>query len=962
MYFARKTGILQAERENDFKKNIGDKNDNFISNLKFTEKEKLSYPKLSKLNFGKVAKAFSMIYNDAPITIPISALLTLLSVVCRGIKIFQTVNHFIYPNLFICTIGAPATCKSPIMRKQKDLLKDILKKYVKLLQKHCGVYAYPLTQMVADSVGSFGAFMQRSQFTMDMIAYQCDEISAANRTFQLDTKSSEAAGSICTAFDGHSLSRKFMDSQFESEIDHPYWTINITTQAGPCKNMFKKWIQTGATQRFIFEWAKFEKNKISSNRKLCNTSGITTEHQNIFSDVLKHVTLNGCDFFIEGLLNDYDRYSIVFDDECDVILSINDLCLDKYVIALKKINDNNCDFEYMQGVISKTKNHIVKIAGLLYMFEYFYNLESITCLNDKHFINNLIPKATLRTTKRFMVKDPNLVLAAIECALHSLTAFCWLFDFGMVHISFDVNNIIKENIYPLIKKKLEVYKVKLDFLKRKKYLNSKDENDDLEKNLNDTNNAKQNNIFCNNIYLEEDDEISSIEIERCDIINENNNNNHNKNHNNKNINDNINNEVINNNSYFDPPIPSSDEDSEDEAFNNETINDNKLIQDMKYQEEETLIGLVITLPGTVLNITNIKTKLSLKASLLLDPIHYDKFIELTSSELQFKEKNHTEIRKYIINILIFLSTKDFGFFVKTNFIGSSSLYYKPDLKGLKRWLNRDSIDNYDLNVDDDKYKTKSLLSFLARCRVPVSVFIYCAELKNRFNPRKNNQKVDKMPDYWNYKEAKKHVTDVALNIKPENIEKTMLSPPLNYEEICISMEYNLKDKESIYTTYYTKIKSNKKTSNYKNKYNDSNISKESKVDDVSSTINYFDNNFNNNKNTYRKKLTCLPSLIDDALKSGIGKKCLNMIKKRKELKNEYFNNLKNSEVAKYLCDPDKPIDTLIPTPNNHQLQVCGSFDNLKYKRFVEEYRKKYNITADEYDTIINSNDDERTTH
>ena len=947
IYFARKTGICHKETQADFEKNVLNKNNNFISNIKFNKDELISYPKLSTLQFGKMAKAYSMMYNDAPISITASAMLTFLAMACRGLRIYVTQRRFIYPNLFIATIGAPGTTKSPIMKYTQQIWDEGIRKHAKLLNKHCGVYSYPLTQILSESAGSFGAFMQKAQFTMDMSAYYCDEISAANKTFQLDTKSSEAAGSLCTAYDNKRISRNFMDSQFESEIEHPYWNINIVTQAGPLKNYFKKWIQTGAAQRFVYHWGMIDGGQYVSNRKSINTSGIKSQDENIFTDMTKHWTSRALVFFSENLLNDLDRHSIVFDNPCEFILSVFDLTLTKYVLDLKKYSDNKCDIDYVRGLFQKARNHTAKYAALLYMYEEFYNDKPITCLNDEYFIEKMIPKAISKEPIVFIIDDPNIIIGAIELSLKSVIAFCWLFDFPMVHIRFNVITIITEKLYPILQKNLEEARIKLKSAKKNKFLNYKEENDELNESLDIMNDTQSHNITHNNIELKEDEEIDDIEINCNDILIGNKNNNHNKNNpKNDYIHDNDNH---NHNNHLDfIPTSNTDDEESDNEFNQKQIS-------MKYEEMENLIGLILTLPGKIINITNIKTRPSFKSSFSLKDNHYNKILELINNELKIDGKQHLLIRNHIINILIFLSKKGFGFITKTDFTGSTHLYYKPCLTGLTRWLKRDTITDYDLNSEDDKYKTKSLLSFLARCRLSVSTFIKYAELPNRFIERKNSGKTIMMPEYWDFKKAKENKIEPAIDDNLlKDIEMSILSIQINFESICISMENNLKNNGSKYNKYYV-IKSNLNSTSSKKSTCTSKQNKKSmdlEVDDISKSIKYIDND----NNMFRKGLNYLPTLIDDSLKSDIGKKCLKILKEIKTLKNEYFNQLRHPNVLRNLCDSEIPVDALIPTKNYHRLQSIGSFENLKWKKYVEQYRQRYNITGDEYDMINNFND------
>ena len=91
---------------------------------------------------------------------------------------------------------------------------------------------------------------------------------------------------------------------------------------------------------------------------------------------------------------------------------------------------------------------------------------------------------------------------------------------------------------------------------------------------------------------------------------------------------------------------------------------------------------------------------------------------------------------------------------------------------------------------------------------------------------------------------------------------------------------------------------------------------------------------------YRERLTHLPTLIDHSSKSGIGNEYVNIVKEMNQIKNEHFNQLQHPTVLENLCDSEIPVDALIPTRKHHQLQSVGSFENLKYKKYVEQYRQK----------------------
>ena len=141
----------------------------------------------------------------------------------------------------------------------------------------------------------------------------------------------EATAQLTSGLDGQTISRKFADKKYNSNIVGPYLNIAIIAQPELAHTCLINHIVSGFTPRMLMFDAG-SKSGFSSNRKHCNTNGISskaaTEIYYMYKIIYDALAING----VKRLLAKYDTWRVIkWGITVDVTLFIFDILVKFYL-------------------------------------------------------------------------------------------------------------------------------------------------------------------------------------------------------------------------------------------------------------------------------------------------------------------------------------------------------------------------------------------------------------------------------------------------------------------------------------------------------------------------------------------------------------------------------------------------------------------------------------------------------
>lgn len=951
----------QAFSENDKQKQLNSKQ--YISNIqhkahlfesplvKFSQQEEEEYPFLNNTTIGKFCKLISQQTANSPLSYSLSSCISLMATQARGTRIWVNADRYIQANTYQLTVGPPATGKTPVCEIFKTLFKSSLQTFLPYLCHCCKFFTEPLHKLLINQTSSYGAWLQCCEYCKGVIFVFTDEISGAIRTFQLDKEFAEAAGGLCTGYGGGSLSRNFIDEKYVANVKKPYWCINVVAQEGLAKSCFSKMIKQGGTQRFTLYVCKPTTLISNADRRVCSTNGLCDNQKVMFEDIQNHIGQRAMEYFLSNLMNTKDTHNVIFSDQCEIILTIYDFCIDEYGKQIMKYSRQPGFSSHITGLLQKSKDQLSKIATAMYFFNKFLNEEPVSNVDENYFKTKVIPKSKDHIPKHHEIKDINIILASIGVVLQSITQFCRIFGFSMIHLNIDVKKIIQNKIHQqVVTKYQQQYKLLKNALKKNKDKNINATLKHFEfKSFKDASKKKKKNKSKKRKHKKKFKEQRRTTPIDSDSDTQMNDENYRRNHNRH------------------PTHSPSQSQGASEQLSQDSSDDSNEEEQIRnaIQEDYNAISVALTFPGSVYNITNIRNKPTLKSYYSMSANHYQFIKEKFNLDAT---TTHRDIRNYFITILEFLSKNDYGQIYHLNKKGAQYIYFKPPIAGLKRWVKKDQINEYDFEQEKLKYpQLEPLLQLLYRCDLSPYTYISCYEIPNVFISKNNVQAAPTYPTI----ESVQH--KISLNTKLGKIQSASLTltqshqlnnalrvcPPF-FEHICNnvqSLDENTRKSGSKMRQFYIdslKINpsaselqildesstENNNTNNASQASFTNNNNKKKRKNEINHAVSYLDN-----QTSYSHNLTHLPILIHQQLQENkIGRYCLELLKKRQQIKEHYFKTFKsvNPNVIKKILDDSRPISTLKSEDNPHHLEINNQFKNIEYRTFVERYHKQYN--------------------